>query len=335
MGPAAPAGATGVVSAPSHGPARLRVEGLHVERGGRAVLRGVDLELRHGEVLGLLGPNGAGKTTLFKLLCGLVPASGGRLLADGREVSPADRAFRAGCGVVFQEPALDPRLGARTNLILAAALYGVGRREAARRAVPWLERIGLAERADEPVAKLSGGMRRRVEIVRALIHAPQLLLLDEPTSGLDEAAFRRVWADLLELRERHGLSLLVTTHRPEEAEHCDRLAILDRGAIVACDTPESLRARVAGDLVEIEADDPAAVVETLRVQLGLEARVVEGRAVLQRESAHQWVPRIVEALPGGSLRSIAVRRTGLGEVFLALTGHTLSGDEQPAAPEPR
>ena len=315
-------------SAPEEAHARqhLAVSGLSVERGPRRVLAELSFELRRGEVLGILGRNGAGKTTLFQVLCGLCPPTTGRITLDGRAIAPGARELRSACGVVFQSPALDPRLGARQNLTLAAALHRVPRAEAGRRAAAWLERIGLADRAEEPVSRLSGGMRRRVEIVRALMHEPSLLVLDEPTTGLDEGAFRRVWDDLLELRERRGMSLLLTTHRAEEAERCDRIAILDAGRFVACDAPERLRSAVQGDLLVLDAQDPVASAALLRERLGLEPRLVDGRLALRLPRAHELVPRVVECLPPGELRSIGVRHTGLAEVFLELTGHELASD---------
>jgi len=310
-------------------PARLSVRDLSVERSGRQVLRGLGFELRPGEVVGLLGRNGAGKTTLFQVLCGLLDPDSGEFALDGRPIAPGDREFRSRCGVVFQEPALDPRLTARQNLALAAGLYGVGRRDAPGRIEELLERVELADRGDEPVSRLSGGMRRRVELVRALIHEPELLVLDEPTTGLDEAAFRRIWADLLELRDRKGISMLLTTHRADEAEHCDRIGILDGGRLIAFDTPTQLRAGVRGDLLVIETDDPEPVIETLRERFDVQAHRADGRVVLHRERAHELIPRVVEALPEGALRSISMRHTGLGEVFLELTGHELEADGEP------
>jgi ABC-2 type transport system ATP-binding protein len=286
----------------------------------------VSFDLRRGEVVGLLGRNGAGKTTLFQVVCGLLDPAEGRFELDGQPIRPGDREFRSRCGVVFQEPALDPRLTARQNLTLSAGLYGVGRRDASRRIQDFLERVALADRGDEPVSRLSGGMRRRVELVRALIHEPQLLILDEPTTGLDEAAFRGIWADLLELRKRRGVTILLTTHRADEAEFCDRIGILDGGRLVALDSPERLRSAVRGDLLVIETDETSLVLETLRERFSIEALAADGRVVLHRERAHELIPRIVELLPEGALRSISMRHTGLGEVFLELTGHELDED---------
>jgi ABC-2 type transport system ATP-binding protein len=307
-------------------PARIEVEGLTVRRGGRAVLDRIGFGVRPGEVFGLLGPNGAGKTTAFLVLTGLLAPDAGKFRLDGVEIAPGARALRARTGVVFQSPALDPRLTARENLRLAARLYGVPRGETAARCGRLLEEAGLGDRSDETVSRLSGGMKRKVEIARALVHEPDLLILDEPTTGLDEAAFRGTWARLLDLRRERGLTLLLTTHRPEEAELCDRLAILDGGRIVACDTPDRLRERVRGDLLVLETEDPPSLVRALAERLGLEARVLDGRVVLERERGHELIPRLVESFPGGTLRSVSLRRVGLGEVFLELTGRDLASD---------
>ncbi len=171
-------------------------------------------------------------------------------------------------------------------------------------------------------------MRRRIELIRALIHEPQLLVLDEPTTGLDEAAFRGIWSDLLELRQQRGLSMLLTTHRVDEAERCDRLGILDGGRLVACGTPEELRARVRGDLLVVEAAEPDHAAQVLRERFGLDPRNVDGKLMLHRERVHELIPRIVEALPEGALHSVSMRHTGLGEVFLELTGHELDDDAE-------
>ena len=308
----------------------LAIDGLGVVRGGRKVLDGVSFGIARGEIFGLLGPNGAGKTTLFHVLTGTLAPSSGRIALEGIPLPPGDRSFRARAGVVFQEPALDLRLTARENLFLAARLYGVSRGAARDRIERLLDEAELAGRADEPTSRLSGGMRRKVEIARALVHDPSVLILDEPTTGLDEGAFRATWDRLLALRRGRGLTLLLTTHRPEEAERCDRLAVIDGGRVVACDTPDRLRERLRGDLLVIEAADPDAVARTVEERFGVAARVLEGKVVLERERAHEWIPRLVEAFPGGTLRSVSLRRSGLGEVFLELTGHGLDRDP-PAA----
>ncbi len=245
-------------------------------------------------------------------------------MLEGKPVQPGERALRERVGVVFQEPALDRRLTARENLSLAARLYGIPRRRARDRIRGLLEQAELADRADEPVSCLSGGMRRRIELARAMVHEPSILILDEPTTGLDEGAFRKTWDRLMDLRRDRDLTLLLTTHRPDEAERCDRLAILDRGRIVACDTPDALRQRVRGDLVVMEASEPDRVAAAVKNRFGLEARVLDGKVVLERERGHELIPRLVESIGDGTLHSVSLRRTGLGEVFLELTGHELA-----------
>src|SRR5512134_354863 len=210
---------------------RLEVRGVAVRRGGRDVLRGVSLAARPGEIFGLLGPNGAGKSTLFAILAGLLRPDAGRFFLDGRAIAPGARALRARAGIVFQEPGLDGKLSAAENLRLAAALHLVPRSDAPARIAGLLREAGLADRAREPVERLSGGMRRRLELARALVHRPDVLVMDEPTVGLDAAAFRAFWAGVEALRRDEGTTVVLTTHRPDEAERCDRLAVLARGAI--------------------------------------------------------------------------------------------------------
>ena len=219
-------------------PPRLRADGLSRRFGARAALDGVSFEVAPGELFGLLGPNGAGKTTAFRLLAGLLPAHAGTLALDGRPVSTADTAYRARLGVVFQEASLDLKLTARENLRLGAALYGVPRALATRRIDEALALMALGDRADEAAATYSGGMRRRIEIARVLLHEPSLLLLDEPGRGVDPEALRRIWDEITALAATRGTSVIVTTHQPEEAERCHRIAILDGGRVAATGTPD-------------------------------------------------------------------------------------------------
>ncbi|MDH3627930.1 MAG: ABC transporter ATP-binding protein [Acidobacteriota bacterium] len=311
----------------SHGVIALSVCDLHVRRGKRQVIAGLSLEIRRGEVLALLGPNGCGKTTLFHVLTGLLRPDSGAVTLAGNDLRAHESTFLASTGVVFQDPALDNRFTAKENLLMAASLYGIRGGSARKRVDGLLRDVGLSDRADDIVSTFSGGMRRRVEIARALIHEPQFLLLDEPTTGLDEGAFRRVWSDLLALRQKRDVTILYTTHRGDEAEQSDRVAIMDKGSIIACDSPDNLRASVRGDLLWLEADDPESVGHQLSDGLKLESRIVGNRLALRLDEAHRWIPRITETLEAGCLRSVEMRRTGLAEVFLDRTGQRLDIEE--------
>ncbi|MBK8171956.1 MAG: ABC transporter ATP-binding protein [Sandaracinaceae bacterium] len=302
---------------------RLTIRDLRHSYGAREVLKGLSFSVGRGEVVGLLGPNGCGKSTTFQILLGLVMPVSGEILLDGAAVAPGDRRLRSRVGVVFQSGSVDLRLSARENLLLSARLYGMNREIARSRLEELLRFMELGDRADEPVIKWSGGMKRRLELVRALLHEPDTLLLDEPTSGLDEASFQRTWDRILSLRDAKKLSVLLTTHRPEEAELCDRVAILDGGAIVAEGTPSELKARVSGDVISLEADDLEALARDVESLLNLKARVIEERVVIEHEKGHALIPRLVEALPPGRLRSVSMRRPSLADVFVKLTGRSL------------
>jgi ABC-2 type transport system ATP-binding protein len=292
--------------------------------GERQVLTGLSFEVPRGETFGVLGPNGAGKTTTFHILCGLLRPSGGELRLGGQAIRPGDRKLRTRMGVVFQTCSLDLKLTARENLLLGAALHRMRRKDARARAAELLERAELGDRADEPVGRFSGGIRRRLEIARALVHRPEVLVMDEPTAGLDEMSFQSTWRRLIALREAEQLTILLVTHRPEEAEHCSRLAVLDGGRVIACETPAALRERVSGDVLTIEADRAFEVAAEIERRFGLRARTVEtDRVLIERERGHELVPRLVEAFAPGRLRSVGLRRPSLADAFMQLTGRDL------------
>src|SRR4051794_4258173 len=225
----------------------LRLEGLTRRFGDRVAVNALTLDIRRGETFGFLGPNGAGKSTTFHLLTGLLAPDAGNIYLDGQPAPPTDPRMRRRLGVVFQEPSLDDKLTALENLRLGAALYGLTGRAAETRIAAMLEVVDLKDRAREPVERYSGGMRRRLELARVLLHEPEILIMDEPARGIDAATQRRIWQQLDELKARQRLTILLTTHMPEEAEHCDRLAVLDEGRVIACDTVEALKKRVGGD----------------------------------------------------------------------------------------
>ena len=306
----------------------LEVDGLSLRFGERVVLDKLSLTVRRGEIFGLLGPNGSGKSTTFSILTGLLTPQAGTLRYDGAVIKPGDRRLRTKMGVVFQKPSLDPNLSCAENLRMAGALYRVPKRALTERVSTLLEFADLSDRIDERVQTLSGGMRRRLELARSLIHYPEFLIMDEPTTGLDEISFHRTWKRLHALCAKRHLTILMSTHRPEEAAHCHRLAMIDKGAVAACDTPEALQRSVSGDVITLEGADHGLLAEVVRTQFNLEPRTVERGVAFTCEQGHALIPRIVEALPKGVLTAVYMKRPSLADVFLKLTGHDLDEDQQ-------
>lgn len=325
------------------GQSLLGVSGLRHAYGERTVLDGLSFGVARGELFGLLGPNGCGKSTTLRVLTGLLVPDAGSLTFGGEPTQGGSRRLRAGMGVVFQSPSLDPKLTARENLRLSAALYGIRGAEAARKVEAVLETAELLPRGDDTVSEYSGGMKRRLELSRALMHDPDLLVMDEPTTGLDESAFRRTWEHILELRRTRGLTVLFSTHRAEEAQLCDRVAIVDGGRIIAEGEPEVLRQRVAGDVLTLDvattvasggsaAVSPETLVSDIARRFEVSPRLVDGRIVIEASRGHELIPRLVEALPAGAITSLSMHRPTLADVFVQLTGRKL-GDEKPTSEE--
>lgn len=308
----------------------LGVRDVTFSYGDRNVLDGVSLSVRRGEVFGLLGPNGSGKSTLLSLLTGMKTLQGGQVLLDGAASSPHARVYRRSIGVVFQSPSLDAKLTARENLSLVATMHGFRGTDAAGRVDRALELARLTDRAASIVGELSGGMRRRLDIARALLPEPRILLMDEPTTGLDEASFRALWTHLEDANRRHGVTIIVSTHRPDEASRCDRLCVLHQGALAAVDTPAALCAHLSRDRVVLGTDAPDKVAERLRSDLGLDATASAGEVHIGCEDGHALVPRLFETLEAGMVRSAEVRRPGLADAYLALTGASLDAPEEAA-----
>lgn len=315
--------------------AMVRVRGVSHAYDARRVLHDVSFEVASGEIFGLLGPNGSGKSTALTLLAGLIPAQSGVIEFTRDALAPTDRRLRARSGVVFQHPGLDAKLTAAENLELAARLYGYSGAECARRARFQLEWVGLTDRENEPIGKLSGGMRRRVDIARALLHDPSILFMDEPTVGLDESSFRGVWRHLETMRREAGLTIVLATHRPEEAERCDRLAVLHEGRVATVGTPAELRAAVAADVIVLRGADLALLAEDLGRKFSVSCVYdpEDDELVIDTEAGHALVPRLVEAFPAGRFESVSLRHPSLADAFLKTTGHALTtGDngEKPA-----
>ena len=312
--------------APMSGSFPVEVHGLRHDYGERPVLRGVDFAVGPGEIFGLLGPNGGGKTTLFRILATLMSPSGGRALIFGHDVEREARAVRESIGVVFQSPALDRKLTVRENLHVQGRLYGLSGAALREAADGLLARMGLSDRARDRVDQLSGGLMRRAEIAKGLLHRPRLLLLDEPSTGLDPGARRDLWSLLLELRDREGTTLLLTTHLMEEADRCDRLAILSEGRLVATGTPRELKSEIGGEVIVIHTPSPAEVRDAIEARFGGPVGIVDGTVRLERPSGHAILPGLMEAF-ADRVDSITVGRPTLLDVFIHKTGHRFLGDQ--------
>jgi ABC-2 type transport system ATP-binding protein len=309
----------------------VRVEGLMHEYGRRRALCGIDFSVEAGEIFGLLGPNGGGKTTLFRILATMLRPGGGRAEVLGFDVTRQPDEVRAGIGVVFQAPALDRRLTVRENLDVQGHLYGLGGRRLAQAIDDILARLRLTERARDRVDGLSGGLMRRVEIAKGVLHRPRLLLLDEPSTGLDPGARQDLWSLLTELRARDGVTVLMTTHLLEEAERCDRLAILDEGRLVALGRPRDLKDEIGGDVIVISTPDAAGLRAAIEARFGGRAELVDGTVRLERPDGHVLIPRLVEAF-ADRIDSVTLGRPTLLDVFIHRTGRRFFDDGGVAAP---
>ena len=300
----------------------VEINGLTFAYGQRKALDDLSLRAEPGEIFGFLGPNGSGKTTLFRILSTLVPAPRGAVRILGFDPAAERDAIRRRIGVVFQSPSLDRQLTAEENLIHQGHLYGLRGAALRDRLRAALATVGLGDRSRELVGQFSGGMRRRVEVAKSLLHDPSLLLLDEPSTGLDPAARIDLWRHLRQINEQSGVTILVTTHLMEEAERCSRLAILERGRLLACDTPAALKDRIGGDVINIASVRPAEVRAILHDRFGIEAQEVDGWLRLERRRGHEFIPQLIEATPG-LVESVSVGKPTLEDVFIQLTGQRL------------
>ncbi|MFL5824409.1 MAG: ATP-binding cassette domain-containing protein [Solirubrobacteraceae bacterium] len=308
----------------------ITVRGLTKSFGEVQAVRGVDFDVTVGEVFGFLGPNGAGKTTTINMLCTLAKPTGGSAAVAGHDVVRERDGVRRNIGLVFQDPTLDGYMTAAQNLRMHAELYGVQRDLVRPRMEQVLRMVGLWERKDHTVGTFSGGMRRRLEIARGLMHSPRVLFLDEPTIGLDPQTRRSIWTYIRELKEREEITIFMTTHYMDEAEWCDRIAIMDAGEIVALDSPETLKAQVGTDRVTIHTDDNEAAIVALEERFGLEARISEGAVVFGVPEGEEFVPRLFAELDM-PIRAVSVSRPTLDDVFMSYTGTTIRDAEEDAA----
>jgi len=315
-------------------PSVISVENLVHRYENRTALNGVSFTVGPAELFGLLGPNGSGKTTLFRILSTLMIPSGGRAIIAGCDAVREPGRLRRQIGVVFQAQSIDLKLTAHENLWHQGHLYGLRGAALKSRIEEILSRVGLADRAGELVEKFSGGMQRRIELAKGLLHHPGVLLLDEPTTGLDPGARRDLWQYLQMLRDEEHVSVLVTTHLMEEAERCDRLAIMNEGNLVALGTPAELKSEIGGDVILLDAArDASALAERIRARFHIETTVLENQIRIEREGAHRFVTEVVEAFPG-EIESLSVSKPALEDVFIRRTGHKFWSETNELQPNP-
>lgn len=297
----------------------ISVRNISHRYASREALTNVSFEVRRGEIFGLLGPNGGGKSTLFRVLTTMMEPSAGEAFIAGYDAVRQPGEVRRRAGVVFQSQSLDRSLTVAENLRSQGHLHGLHGKILSGRMENAMARLGLAERRDDFVGTLSGGLRRRVEIAKALLHAPQVVLMDEASTGLDPGARRELWQYIRELRDREGVTILLTTHILDEADRCDRLVLLHRGRVVAEGTPAELRSRIGGDVVVLDAADPKALAPRVEERFGVRPSLLDGTLRIEIGNGHRFITEVVEAFPG-LIQSVALHKPTLEDVFVHETG---------------
>ncbi len=300
----------------------IEVQNLTHRYDNRVALSGIDFQVNRGEIFGLLGPNGGGKSTLFRILSTMMVPTEGRAVVAGHDVAREPAAVRRQVGVVFQTQSLDKALTVEENLRSQGHLHGLSGSVLRQRMQSAMERLGISDRRKDLVESLSGGLRRRVEIAKALLHAPRVLLMDEASTGLDPAARRDLSRHVEKLREQEGVTILLTTHILEEADRCDRLVLLHEGRIVAQGTPGELRSRIGGDVVVLETGDTAALSGRIRQRFGVDPTVVDGHVRVEIQNGHRFITEVVEAFPG-TIDSVGLHKPTLEDVFVRETGASI------------
>jgi ABC-2 type transport system ATP-binding protein len=305
----------------------IAVKDLHKKYGDFEAVKGIDLEVAEGEIFGFLGPNGAGKSTTISVLCTLLKPTAGEVHVAGCDVNREPDEVRRRIGLIFQDPSIDSELTAIENLEFHGFIYGLSSKLRKERIAEVLEMVGLADRAHDRVRTFSGGMKRRLEIARGVMHRPQVLFLDEPTLGLDPQTRAHIWEYLNALRKQEGITIFMTTHYMDEAEFCERIAIIDRGTIVALGTPDELKARVGGDVIFITpAGDPHLMADEIGKAFSLAATVHQGSVRIEVPDSGTFVPRLFAGLRE-PVTSFSLHRPSLDDVFLKLTGRAIRDEE--------
>jgi len=304
----------------------IKVENLVKRYGELVAVDDISFSVAPGEIFGFLGPNGAGKTTTINILCTLSKPTSGRATIDGFDVVRQQSQVRQSIGLVFQDPSLDERLSGLQNLRFHALVYNVPSSVREKRIKEMLTMVELWDRRKSEVRAYSGGMKRRLELARGLLHYPKVLFLDEPTLGLDPQTRNRIWEYILALRQREGTTIFLTTHYMDEAEKADRIAIIDHGKLVAIDTPENLKTIVSKDIIWVRTDNDDRAAEELRLRYQIEARRDNNGLTFEVASGEEFLPNFIREL-GTQILSVSLRRPSLDDVFLKLTGREIRQEE--------
>ncbi|MFQ5739424.1 MAG: ATP-binding cassette domain-containing protein [Acidobacteriota bacterium] len=298
----------------------IEVRNVSFSYGGRQALKNVTFSVEKGQIFGLLGPNGGGKTTLFRILCTLLVPDTGSVRIAGHDPVVRPLEVRRRIGVVFQSNSLDLQLTSSENLFHQGRLYGLTGRPLRRRVESLLERFGLEDRRRDLVKTLSGGLRRRLELAKGLLHAPEILILDEPTAGVDPGVRHDFWSYLSRLRRQDGMTILATTHLMEEAERCDRLMILNQGRLVAAGTPEALKSKVGGDVIVVRAPDLEALRLEIQNRFHCDPVIFNGTLRLEHRRGHRFLAELLESFPR-QIETVTLGKPTLEDVFIHETGH--------------
>ena len=308
----------------------IEVENLYHRYDDRVALDGISFTVEQARIFGLLGPNGGGKTTTFRILSTLLKPTSGKASICGLDISKDSSKVRNCIGVVFQSAAVDVKLTVAENLRHQGHLYGLKGSALKSRINEVAERMEISDRTNDFVEKLSGGLRRRVEIAKSFLHKPPVLLLDEPSTGLDPAARRDLWSYLESLRDREGITIIITTHIMEEAEGCDQIGILDQGRLVANDTPDALKVEIGGDVITAQTKNPDKLAKGIKERFGSDTTVIGDLVRVERHRGHEFIAQLVEAFPG-EISSITMGRPTLEDVFIQRTGRLFSDEAATSA----
>ncbi|NMC75812.1 MAG: ATP-binding cassette domain-containing protein [Candidatus Methanofastidiosa archaeon] len=301
----------------------IEIKNLTKKFGDKTAVDDISFEVFEGEIFGFLGPNGAGKTTTINILCTLLDPTTGFATISGYNVAKDRDNVRNSIGIVFQDPSLDGDLTAEENLRFHGMAYNIPKETREERIKYLLEMVDLTDKKNELIKNFSGGMKRRLEIARGLLHYPKVLFLDEPTIGLDPQTRNKIWEYIIDLQEKKGITIFLTTHYMEEAENCNRIAIIDHGKIIALDTPDNLKKDLKGDLITLKTSDNETAKDVLQSCFSLKPKIKDDSIYLYAENGENFVPKVFRALRNFEITSVNVRKPTLNDVFLKLTGREI------------